>query len=89
MKFIIHLLPSISAQLYHHLLITEFEYKIVGGSIPREYIPSVDKGVKSLFESGVVAGYPVVDVKVVLKDGSFHNVDSSDVAFQVENKACE
>ena len=61
----------------------EFENKIVGGAIPREYIPSVEKGVKSLFESGVVAGYPVVDIKVVLKDGSFHNVDSSDVAFQV------
>ena len=61
----------------------EFENKIVGGSIPREFIPSVEKGVKNLFESGVVAGYPVVDIKVVLKDGSFHNVDSSDVAFQV------
>ena len=61
----------------------EFENKIVGGAIPREYIPSVEKGVKGLFETGVVAGYPVVDVKVVLKDGSFHNVDSSDVAFQV------
>ena len=61
----------------------EFENKIVGGAIPREYIPSVEKGVKGLFESGVVAGYPVVDIKVVLKDGSFHNVDSSDVAFQV------
>ena len=61
----------------------EFENKIVGGAIPREYIPSVEKGVKNLFESGVVAGYPVVDIKVVLKDGSFHNVDSSDVAFQV------
>ena len=61
----------------------EFENKIVGGAIPREFIPSVEKGVKNLFESGVVAGYPVVDIKVVLKDGSFHNVDSSDVAFQV------
>jgi elongation factor G len=61
----------------------EFENKIVGGSIPREFIPSVEKGVKNLFDSGVVAGYPVIDIKVVLKDGSFHNVDSSDVAFQV------
>ena len=61
----------------------EFENKIVGGSIPREFIPSVEKGVRNLFDSGVVAGYPVVDIKVVLKDGSFHNVDSSDVAFQV------
>ncbi|MBL6722504.1 MAG: elongation factor G [Candidatus Margulisbacteria bacterium] len=60
-----------------------FENKIVGGAIPREYIPSVEKGVKNLFESGVISGYPVVDIKVVLKDGSFHNVDSSDVAFQV------
>jgi elongation factor G len=61
----------------------QFENKIVGGAIPREYIPSVEKGVKGLFETGVVAGYPVVDIKVVLKDGSFHNVDSSDIAFQV------
>jgi elongation factor G len=60
-----------------------FENKVVGGSIPREYIPSVEKGVKNLFVSGVVAGYPVVDVKVVVKDGSFHNVDSSDIAFQI------
>ncbi len=61
----------------------EFENKITGGAIPREYIPSVEKGVKNLFDTGVIAGYPVVDIKVVLKDGSFHNVDSSDVAFQV------
>lgn len=61
----------------------EFENKIVGGAIPREFIPSVEKGVRNLFDSGVVAGYPVVDIKVILKDGSFHNVDSSDVAFQV------
>jgi elongation factor G len=61
----------------------EFENKVVGGAIPREYIPSVEKGVKNLFDTGVVAGYPVVDIKVTLQDGSFHQVDSSDVAFQV------
>jgi elongation factor G len=61
----------------------EFENKIVGGVIPREYIPSVDKGVKGALDSGVVAGFPVVDIRVELVDGSFHEVDSSEMAFHI------
>jgi elongation factor G len=59
-----------------------FENKIVGGSIPREYIPAIEKGVKETSESGVIAGYPVVDMKVSLIDGSFHEVDSNEMAFK-------
>ncbi len=61
----------------------EFSNKIVGGSIPREYISSVEKGVRESLENGVLAGYPVVDVKVTLYDGSYHEVDSSEMAFKV------
>jgi len=61
----------------------EFAEKIVGGAIPRNYIPSVEKGVNEAKQEGVLAGYPVVDVKVSLYDGSFHAVDSSDIAFKV------
>ncbi len=61
----------------------EFDNKIVGGTIPREYIGSVDKGIKEALDSGVVAGFPVVDVKVELVDGSFHEVDSNEMAFQI------
>src|ERR687896_531462 len=61
----------------------EFENKIVGGVIPREYIPSVDKGIQEALDNGVVAGFPVVDVKVELVDGSYHDVDSSEMAFQI------
>ena len=61
----------------------EFEDAIVGGSVPREYIPSVDAGLQDALENGVLAGYPLVDVKAKLYDGSYHDVDSSEAAFKV------
>jgi elongation factor G len=61
----------------------EFENAIVGGVVPKEYIPAVDKGVKEQLTNGVIAGYPVVDVKVTLYDGSYHDVDSSEMAFKI------
>ena len=61
----------------------EFVNEIVGGAIPREFIPAVDKGCQEQMETGVIAGYPLVDVKVSLYDGSFHDVDSSEIAFKV------
>lgn len=61
----------------------EFVNKVVGGAIPREFISSVEKGVKDSVSKGVIAGYPLVDVKVTVYDGSYHDVDSSDVAFQI------
>ena len=61
----------------------EFENAIVGGAIPREYIPAVEKGIKEQMENGVIAGYPVVDVKVTLFDGSYHDVDSNEMAFKI------
>ena len=61
----------------------EFESKIVGGAIPKEYIPAVDQGIREALETGVVAGYPMVDVKVQLVDGSYHEVDSSEIAFKI------
>ena len=60
-----------------------FENKIVGGSVPREYIPAVEKGIREALESGVLAGYPVVDIQVSLMDGSYHDVDSSEMAFKI------
>lgn len=60
-----------------------FEDKIFGGTIPREYIPAVEKGIRESAESGVLAGYPVVDIKISLIDGSFHEVDSSEMAFKM------
>ena len=61
----------------------EFVNGIVGGSVPREYIPAVDKGVKEALEGGVIAGYPVVDIKVTIFDGSYHDVDSNEMAFKI------
>jgi elongation factor G len=60
-----------------------FENKIVGGAIPREFIPAVEKGIREAMESGVLAGYPMVDVQVSLLDGSYHEVDSSEMAFKI------
>ena len=61
----------------------EFVNAIVGGVIPREFIPAVGKGVQEQMENGILAGYPVVDVKVTLFDGSYHDVDSSEMAFKI------
>ncbi|MEZ4580637.1 MAG: hypothetical protein R3A10_03095 [Caldilineaceae bacterium] len=61
----------------------EFEEKIVGGVVPREYFNAVEKGVREAAESGVLSGYPVVDVKIALVDGSYHEVDSSEMAFKI------
>lgn len=61
----------------------EFIHKIVGGAIPKEYISAIEKGVKEAMENGVLAGYPVVDVRVTVYDGSYHEVDSSEMAFKI------
>jgi elongation factor G len=61
----------------------EFVNKLVGGSVPREYVPAVEAGVKEAMETGVVAGYPIVDVRATLVDGSYHEVDSSEMAFKI------
>jgi elongation factor G len=61
----------------------EFENKIVGGTVPREYIPAIEKGVKEAADRGILAGYPVVDIKTTLYDGSYHEVDSSEMAFKI------
>ncbi|MDP4594719.1 MAG: elongation factor G [Beijerinckiaceae bacterium] len=65
----------------------EFESKIVGGSVPKEYIPGVEKGLESVLGAGVLAGFPVVDLKVSLIDGAFHEVDSSALAFEIASRA--
>ncbi|EGB13233.1 small GTP-binding protein [Pseudodesulfovibrio mercurii] len=84
----IHVAPRASGEGY------EFVDQIVGGSIPRQFIPAVDKGVQETAARGVLAGFPVIDFQVTLYDGSYHNVDSSEMAFKVAGslafkKACE
>jgi elongation factor G len=64
----------------------EFESKIIGGAVPKEYIPGVEKGLESVLISGVVAGFPVVDVRVELIDGKYHDVDSSALAFEIASR---
>ena len=65
-----------------------FESKIVGGAVPKEYIPGVEKGIKSVMDSGPLAGFPVIDFKVELLDGKFHDVDSSVLAFEIASRMC-
>jgi elongation factor G len=72
----------------------EFKNKVVGGAIPKEFIPAIEKGVKEAMQSGCLAGYPMVDIKVTVHDGSYHEVDSSELAFKIAasiaiKKACE
>ena len=74
---VIRVEPNEAGKGYH------FENKIVGGAIPREYIPAVDKGMQAALKNGVVAGYPIMDVRVELFDGSYHDVDSSEMAFKI------
>ena len=64
-----------------------FESKIVGGAVPKEFVPGVEKGINSVMGSGVLAGFPVVDVKATLIDGAFHDVDSSVLAFEIASRA--
>jgi elongation factor G len=66
----------------------EFINSIVGGKIPKEYIPAVDKGIQEAMSRGIIAGYPVVDIKAELYDGSFHDVDSSEMAFKIAGSIC-
>ncbi len=65
-----------------------FESRVVGGSVPKEYIPGVEKGIKSVMDSGPLAGFPVIDFKVALIDGKFHDVDSSVLAFEIAGRMC-
>ena len=65
----------------------EFESKVIGGSVPKEYLPGVEKGLNSVITSGPIAGFPVVDVKVQLIDGAYHEVDSSAIAFEIASRA--
>ena len=73
----IHVEPNESGKGY------EFINKVVGGAVPKEYIPAIDAGIQGAMQAGVLAGYPVVDVKVTLYDGSYHEVDSSEMAFKI------
>ncbi len=65
----------------------EFVSKVVGGNIPKEFVPAIEKGVESAMQNGIVAGYPVIDVRVTLTDGAYHEVDSSAVAFEIAGRA--
>lgn len=66
----------------------EFVNEVVGGTIPKEYVPAVDKGIQEQMENGIIAGFPVVDVKVSLFDGSYHDVDSNEMAFKIAGSMC-
>ena len=66
----------------------EFESRIIGGAVPKEYVPGVENGIESVLSSGVVAGFPVVDIKVQLTDGKYHDLDSSALAFEIATRAC-
>jgi elongation factor G len=66
----------------------EFVNKIVGGAVPKDYIPAVGKGVEEAMTGGIIAGFPVVDVKVTLYDGSYHEVDSNEMAFKIAGSMC-
>jgi elongation factor G len=63
-----------------------FENKIVGGSIPKEYIPSVEYGIRTTLKTGVLAGFPLINIKATLTDGSYHDVDSSQIAFELAGR---
>ena len=78
----LELLPEESEETF------EFEDKVTGGRIPREYIPSVEKGFRDSLHKGPLAGFPIVGVKAILEDGSYHEVDSSDMAFQTCGRNC-
>ncbi len=65
-----------------------FESRIVGGAVPKEYVPGVEKGIKSVLDSGPLAGFPVIDIKAALVDGKFHDVDSSVLAFEIASRMC-
>src|ERR1019366_5881850 len=66
---------------------SSFESKVVGGTVPKEFTPGVEKGINSVMGSGVLAGFPVVDVKSTLVDGAYHDVDSSVLAFEIAARA--
>jgi elongation factor G len=65
----------------------QFDSKVIGGSVPKEYIPGVEKGLKSVLDNGILAGFPVIDFKVSLIDGAYHEVDSSALAFEIASRA--